>query len=44
MLHEMQSRNMVPKAIVFNTVNTILVQGAALGDVSMAGFDVDITA
>lgn len=45
MLHEMRSRNMVPSAIVFNTVNTILAQGAALGDVSMlAGFDVDITA
>lgn len=45
MLHEMRSRNMVPAAIVFNTVNTILAQGAALGDVSMlAGFDVDITA
>jgi hypothetical protein len=45
MLHEMSSRNMVPSAIVFNTVNTILAQGAALGDVSMlAGFDVDITA
>lgn len=44
MLHEMRSRNMVPQAIVFNTVNTILVQGAALGDVSMmAGFDIDIT-
>lgn len=45
MLHEMRSRNMAPSAIVFNTVNTILAQGAALGDVSMlAGFDVDITA
>jgi len=45
MLHEMRSRNMVPSAIVFNTVNTILAQGAALGDVSMlAGFDTDITA
>jgi predicted aconitase with swiveling domain len=44
MLHEMRSRNMVPSAIVFNTVNTILAQGAALGDVSMlAGFDTDIT-
>ncbi|PZQ77816.1 MAG: hypothetical protein DI563_02340 [Variovorax paradoxus] len=31
MLHEMRSRNMVPSAIVFNTVNTILAQGAALG-------------
>lgn len=44
MLHEMQSRNMAPSAIVFNTVNTILAQGAALGNVTMlAGFDVDIT-
>lgn len=44
MLHEMRSRNMVPQAIVFNTVNTILVQGAALGDVTMmAGFEIDIT-
>jgi uncharacterized protein len=45
MLHEMRARNMAPAAIVFNTVNTILAQGAALGDVAMlAGFDVDITA
>lgn len=45
MLHEMQSRNMAPSALVFNTVNTILAQGAALGDVTMlAGFDTDITA
>ena len=45
MLHEMRSRNMAPAAIVFNTVNTILAQGAALGDVAMlAGFDTDITA
>ncbi|MDM0117371.1 DUF126 domain-containing protein [Variovorax sp. J22R133] len=45
MLHEMRSRNMAPVAIVFNTVNTILAQGAALGDVTMlAGFDTDITA
>jgi predicted aconitase with swiveling domain len=45
MLHEMQSRNMAPSAIVFNTVNTILAQGAALGNVTMlAGFDSDITA
>ncbi|BDT75824.1 MULTISPECIES: DUF126 domain-containing protein [unclassified Polynucleobacter] len=44
MLHEMRSRNMCPSAIVFNTVNTILAQGAALGDVTMlAGFDTDIT-
>lgn len=45
MLHEMRSRNMVPAAIVFNTVNTILAQGAALGEVTMlAGFELDITA
>ncbi|CAN7718573.1 DUF126 domain-containing protein [Variovorax sp. LjRoot84] len=45
MLHEMKSRNMVPKAIIFNTVNTILAQGAALGGITMlAGFDVDVTA
>lgn len=44
MLHEMQSRNMCPVAIVFNTVNTILAQGAALGGISMlAGFDQDVT-
>jgi uncharacterized protein len=44
MLHEMQSRNMAPVAIIFNTVNTILAQGAALGGISMlAGFDQDLT-
>ena len=45
MLHEMQSRNKAPLAIVFNSVNPILAQGAALGDIPMlAGFDEDITA
>jgi uncharacterized protein len=45
MLHEMKSRGVVPLALVFNSVNPILAQGAALGDVSMlAGFDQDITA
>ena len=44
MLHEMQSRAMAPLAIVLNSVNPILAQGAALGDLSMlAGFEVDIT-
>ena len=44
MLHEMRSRGMSPLAIVFNSVNPILAQGAALGDLTMvAGFDVDIT-
>lgn len=45
MLHEMQARSMAPLAFVFNSVNPILVQGAALGDMPMlAGFDEDITA
>src|SRR5450631_4411486 len=45
MLHEMQSRGMAPLAFVFNSVNPILVQGAALGDLPMlAGFEEDITA
>jgi hypothetical protein len=45
MLHEMKSRGIVPLAIVLNSVNPILAQGAALGEVSMlAGFDEDITA
>ncbi len=45
MLHEMASRGVVPLAIVFNTVNPILAQGAAFGDITMlAGFDDDITA
>ena len=44
MLHEMRSRAICPLAIVFYSVNPILAQGAALGDVPMlAGFDVDIT-
>ena len=45
MLHEMKSRGIVPLAIVLNTVNPILAQGAALGEVAMlAGFEEDITA
>jgi uncharacterized protein len=45
MLHEMTSRRIIPLALVFNSVNPILAQGAALGDVPMlAGFDEDITA
>jgi predicted aconitase with swiveling domain len=44
MLAEMRSRDKVPLAIVFNTVNPILVQGAALGEITMlAGFDQDVT-
>jgi predicted aconitase with swiveling domain len=44
MLHEMASRRLAPLALVFNSVNPILVQGAAFGDIAMlAGFDGDIT-
>jgi predicted aconitase with swiveling domain len=44
MLHEMKSRGVVPLALVLNSVNPILAQGAALGDIPMlAGFDEDIT-
>ena len=35
MLHEMKSRGIVPAAILFNTANTILAQGAALADLAM---------
>jgi len=45
MLREMASRGVVPLAIVFNTVNPVLAQGAAFSDISMlADFDGDITA
>jgi predicted aconitase with swiveling domain len=44
MLHEMKSRGIVPLALVLNSVNPILAQGAALADLPMlAGFDEDIT-
>lgn len=35
MLHEMASREIAPKAILFNSVNPILAQGAALADMAM---------
>ena len=35
MLHEMSSRGIVPKGILFNEANTILVQGAALANMAM---------
>ena len=45
MLYEMRTRGKAPLAIVFNSVNPILVQGAAFGDITMlAGFDEDVTA
>jgi uncharacterized protein len=44
MLHEMQARGIVPAALVLNTVNPIMVQGAALADFTMmSGFEIDIT-
>ena len=44
MLHEMKARDAVPAALVLNTVNPIMVQGAALADFTMiSGFDLDIT-
>ena len=44
MLHEMRARGKVPLALVFNSVNPILAQGAAFGDIAMlAGFDEDVT-
>jgi predicted aconitase with swiveling domain len=45
MLYEMKSRGIVPLALVLNSVNPILAQGAALGEVAMlVGFEEDITA
>ena len=45
MLHEMAARGIVPLALVLNSVNPILVQGAAFGNVTMlVGFEDDITA
>ena len=35
MLHEMCSRSLAPKAILFNSANTILAQGAALAGLTM---------
>ncbi len=44
MLHEMAARGVLPAALVFNTVNPIMVQGAAFaGTTLMSGFAVDIT-
>jgi predicted aconitase with swiveling domain len=44
MLYEMKARGIVPLALVFNRVNPILAQGAALGEVTMVDrFDLDVT-
>ena len=45
MLYEMQSRGVMPAALVLNAVNPIMAQGVALADFTMiSGFDCDITA
>ena len=45
MLYEMVARRMTPAALVLNAVNPIMVQGAALADMTLiSGFDCDITA
>ena len=46
MLHEMKSRGLAPKAILFNAANTILAQGAALANMTMCDRfeDGDVTA
>jgi uncharacterized protein len=44
MLYEMQSRGVMPAALVLNVVNPIMAQGAALADFTMvSGFATDIT-
>ena len=44
MLHEMNSRGMAPQALLLNTSNPIMAQGAAFGDVVlMDRFEKDIT-
>ena len=45
MLHEMTTRGVMPLALVLNSVNPILAQGAAFGELTLlAGFAEDITA
>jgi predicted aconitase with swiveling domain len=44
MLHEMASRGIVPRALIFNRVNPILAQGAAFGGVALVDrFESDVT-
>jgi uncharacterized protein len=44
MLHEMKERGVVPLALIFNRVNPILAQGAALAGMTMVDrFDGDVT-
>ncbi len=44
MLYEMKSRDMSPVALLLNTANPVMAQGAALANVALVDrFDVDIT-
>jgi uncharacterized protein len=44
MLHDMATRSIVPRALVFNRVNPILAQGAAFGRIALVDrFDGDVT-
>ena len=44
MLHDMSARGVMPAALVLNTVNPIMVQGAAFAGFTMvSSFDIDIT-
>ena len=44
MLHDMKARGICPLALVFNSVNPLIAQGAALAELPMlSGFDQDIT-
>ena len=44
MLHDMAARRIVPRALIFNRVNPILAQGAALAGVSLVDrFESDVT-
>ena len=44
MLHDMTTRGVVPKALIFNSVNPILAQGAAFAGLALVDrFDGDVT-
>ena len=44
MLHEMKTRGIIPRGLIFNRVNPILAQGAAFADVALVDrFDGDVT-
>lgn len=44
MLNEMKSRGIIPLAIILNSVNPIIAQGAALAGLTLlGGFDSDVT-